>query len=48
VHDLVRDGRVRIAELAERVDLQIPTENGLVELHRLAGVAAEGDVRVEA
>src|SRR5215218_9982346 len=48
MHDAVGAGRVRISELAERVQVERSTEDVLVELHRLpCGVVLEADVGVE-
>jgi hypothetical protein len=47
VHRLVGDRRVGVAELPEGVDDELAAEDVSVELHRLAGVAIEVDVRVE-
>jgi hypothetical protein len=49
VHDLVRQRRIGGAEVTEGVDVQLAAEDGVVELHRRAGLAvAERDVGVEA
>jgi hypothetical protein len=49
VHHAVGLWRVRgCSELGERVELKIAAEDVLVELDRVAGVAVEADVRVEA
>jgi len=47
VHDLLPLGPFGCAELGEGVDVELAAEDALVELHRLAGVVLEADVRVE-
>src|SRR6266540_1281285 len=47
VHDPVGVWGVLVTELVVGVQLQVAAEDLLVELHRLAGVAGEVDVRVE-
>jgi hypothetical protein len=46
-HLLLVPVRYRGAEVAEGLDVQRAPENVVVELHRLPGVAAEGEVRVQ-
>jgi hypothetical protein len=47
VHDVVGTGCISVAVLAERVHIQVATENVPVELQRLPRVVAEADVGVE-
>ena len=46
-YNLVGEGGIGRTELAERVDPQLAAEHRVVELHGLASVAVEREVRVE-